>query len=266
MKISVIIPTYKPQEYLWKCLDSLNTQILCKNLFEVILILNGCKEPYDTQIKKYIAEHNDLNIVYIQTDEGGVSNARNEGLDVAEGEYITFIDDDDYVSPQYLQRLLEAALPDTVSLAKPIAFYDDSGIEWAEYPITQVYIQNYLKGRATPSSVRRYFSGPCMKLIPKEFIQERRFDKRFTIGEDTLFMFLISDKIKKVSFAVSDAVYYRRYRKGSLLMTQGNYKKRLSNQFKLLSVMAGYYFPHFWRYNLKFTLLQFASVLKGMFR
>ena len=85
MKISVIIPTYKPQEYLWKCLDSLDRQTLSNDNFEVILVLNGCKEPYYSQIKNYIAKRNDLNIIFIQTDEGGVSNARNKGLDIAKG-------------------------------------------------------------------------------------------------------------------------------------------------------------------------------------
>ena len=153
-----------------------------------------------------------------------------------------------------------------MSLAKPIAFYDESGREWPEYPITLVY-DRYVKSREiTPSKVRRYFSGPWMKLIPMSFIQGKRFDKRFTIGEDTLFMFCISDRIKNVCFAESDAVYYRRYREGSLLMSKRGYKKRLSNQLRLLKVMSGYYFPNFWKYNFKFSLLQFASVVKGIFR
>ena len=120
MKVSVIIPTYKPQKYLWKCLDSLDNQTLAKDYFEVVLVLNGCKEPYDTQIKEYISKHNDLIINYIQTDEGGVSNARNIGIDVAKGEYVSFIDDDDYVSPKYLQRLLENSSSTVVTMAKPV--------------------------------------------------------------------------------------------------------------------------------------------------
>ena len=53
MKISVIIPSYKPQEYLWQCLDSLCSQTFPKEDFELILVLNGCKEPYYEQIKAY---------------------------------------------------------------------------------------------------------------------------------------------------------------------------------------------------------------------
>ena len=107
MEISVIIPTYKPQDYLWRCLDSLDGQTLAKDKFEVILVLNGCKEPYDGEIKNYAVNHSQLPLDYIQTDKGGVSNARNIGIDAANGDYITFIDDDDYVSPRYLEALLE---------------------------------------------------------------------------------------------------------------------------------------------------------------
>ena len=107
MEISVIIPSYKPQDYLWRCLDSLDGQTLAKDKFEVILVLNGCKEPYHGQILNYIEKHKDMKIRYEQRDSDGVSFARNIGIELAEGRHLTFIDDDDYVSPRYLEALLE---------------------------------------------------------------------------------------------------------------------------------------------------------------
>ena len=65
MKISVIIPTYKPKEYLWECLDSLYNQTLSKQDFEVLLVLNGCDEPYKSNIRKYINNHCDFNTLLI---------------------------------------------------------------------------------------------------------------------------------------------------------------------------------------------------------
>lgn len=121
MKISVIVPTYKPMDYLWKCLDSLVAQTLLGSEWELLLVLNGCCEPWRTQIEKYIgSKMQGMNVVFVQTDTPGVSNARNIALDRARGEYIMFIDDDDYVSPQYLEELLKAASPDTVSLCYPL--------------------------------------------------------------------------------------------------------------------------------------------------
>ena len=110
MKISVIIPTYKPQSYLWECLDSIVQQTFPKEHFEVILVLNGCTEPYKSMIEKYIAEKmQGMNMNFIHTEESGVSNARNLALDVAVGEYITFLVDDDYISDCTLSELYEVA-------------------------------------------------------------------------------------------------------------------------------------------------------------
>ena len=96
MKISVIVPTYKPKEYLWECLDSLVAQTLPGREWELLLVLNGCCEPWRTQIEQYIgSKMQGMNVVFVQTDTPGVSNARNIALDRARGEYITFIDDDD---------------------------------------------------------------------------------------------------------------------------------------------------------------------------
>ena len=103
MKISVIIPTYKPQAYLWECLDSLVAQTFPKEDFEIVLVLNGCTEPWKSQIQEYIdAKMKGMNVKFIHTEQGGVSNARNIALDAAQGEYVTFIDDDDYVSKTFL--------------------------------------------------------------------------------------------------------------------------------------------------------------------
>lgn len=85
MKISIIVPTYKPQAYLWECLDSIYNQTFPKSEYELVLVLNGCCEPYNTQIKEWLSKHPDLQVQYFQTDEAGVSNARNMALDVARG-------------------------------------------------------------------------------------------------------------------------------------------------------------------------------------
>ena len=124
MKISVIVPTYKPQGYLWECLDSIYNQTFSKLDYELVLVLNGCNEPFHSQIKDWLDIHSDLQAQFFQTDEGGVSNARNIALDNLRGEYVTFIDDDDIISTACLEELYEKATPDTVSLCYPYAFND----------------------------------------------------------------------------------------------------------------------------------------------
>ena len=96
MDISVIIPTYKPGSYVWECLDSVYNQTFPGRRYEVIIILNGCNEPYYSQIEEYISSHSDrCTFSLIQTDESGVSNARNIGIENSNGKYLTFVDDDE---------------------------------------------------------------------------------------------------------------------------------------------------------------------------
>lgn len=199
--------------FIGMCLNSVYNQTFRKSDYELALVLNGCKGPFNAQIKEWLSKHSDLQVQYLQTDKGGVSNARNIALDKVNGEYVTFIDDDDIISPMYLEELYENVNPDTVSLCYPYAF-NDGKIEkqLSSYGVTDAY--NYCtehKCNKLTSMVRKYFSGPCMKLIPMSFIQDRRFNVRFKNGEDSLFMFLISDKIKRVAFTSKNAVYYRRY-------------------------------------------------------
>lgn len=215
MKVSVIIPTYKPRDYLWVCLDSLCSQTMPKADFEVLLILNGCCEPYNSQIKQYISQRKEVQWNYIQTEKAGVSNARNIGLDNARGEYISFIDDDDYVSGTYLELLYSKADSETVSICCPYCFKDGSTDE-ISYGITDVFKRIDGYDKIQPVTARRYFNGPCMKLIHRGIIEERRYDQRISNGEDGLFMFLISDKIKHFCKVPEEAVYYRRVHNTSL--------------------------------------------------
>lgn len=266
MKISVIVPTYKPQTYIWECLNSIYNQTFSKIDYELLLVLNGCKEPYNAQILEWLSLHSDLQVQYFQTDEGGVSNARNIALDNAKGEYITFIDDDDLISPSYLQELYDMAAPNIVSLCYPYAFSDGEIEKQLPYRITDAY--NYCTQhncRSLTSRGRKFFSGPCMKLIPMSFIQSRRYDVRFKNGEDSLFMFLISNKINKVSFTSRNAVYYRRYRNESATTSNRKIWSIVSNQLRLIKEYSLIYFSHPIEYSLNFYLTRIMGAVRGMF-
>lgn len=260
MKISVIVPTYRPQGYLWECLDSVYNQTFAKSDYELVLVLNGCNEPFHSQIKDWLGKHSDLQVQFFQTDEGGVSNARNIALDNAKGEYITFIDDDDLVSSIYLQELYENATPDTISLCYPYAFNDGKMEVQLPYGITDAY--NYCiehKCDKLASRVRKFFSGPCMKLIPISFIQDRRFDVRFKNGEDCIFMFLISDKFKKMSFTSKSAIYYRRFREGSAVTTKRSKKEVILNSLKCMNEYTKIFFRG--NYSVYFYLSRIIAEL-----
>lgn len=262
MDISVILPTYRPGEYLWECLDSIYNQNFSKASYELIIVLNGCCEPYNSDIIKWIACHSDMKVVYTQTDIGGVSNARNVALDLAEGEFITFMDDDDMISPNYLSGLYRLADKKTVSLCYPLCFQDGT-TDYKPYRITTEYrgddkIYSYVKAK-------RYFSGPVYKLIHRDIIGNRRYDTHFKNGEDSLFMFLISDQFRNVRFTDTKSIYYRRLRKGSALSNFVNKKKMLENQFNLITAYTIIYFKAAKRYSFHFYFSRVIAALHFVF-
>ena len=265
MKISVIVPTYKPQAYLWECLDSIYNQTFPKSDYELVLVLNGCNEPYNTQILDWLSKHKDLNVQFFQIDTGGVSNARNIALDNARGEYVTFIDDDDLISTAYLKELYEKATPDTVSLCYPYAFNDGDIEKQLPYSITKAY--DYIcknKYKKLSSMARKFFSGPCMKLIPMSFIHDRRYDVRFKNGEDSLFMFLISDKIDKVTFTSKNAIYYRRVRTNSAATINRSFKDVFVNSYRLIIEYTKIYISQLGDYNPYFYVTRILGSVKAV--
>lgn len=263
MKISVIIPTYKPQAYLWECLDSLVTQSLPKDDFEVVLVLNGCKEPWKGEIEDYIGKKmRGMNVNFIQIDTPGVSNARNVALNNAKGEYITFIDDDDFVSCSYLEELLAKASPMIVSLCYPLAFVDGTQ-QYVSYRITEDYKKDETNGCFDYKKAKRYFSGPVYKLIHRDVIGDRRFDIRFRNGEDSIFMFLISDRLQDVSFTSKKAVYYRRQRKNSAGTRKRTVKSVLGNMCRLVGKYSSIYFGAPFKYDFSFFVTRILGVIRG---
>lgn len=268
MTLSVIIPTYKPKDYIWDCLGSIAHQTLSSDMFEVFIVLNGCNEPYHTQIQSYIDAHmSHLNVHFIQIDQGGVSNARNIALDRAKGEYITFIDDDDYLSLTCLEEMCNMTIGDNIVCCYPYAFNDGQPeVQLMDYGITRAYEYCIAHGCDTVSSkARKYFSGPCMKLIPMSFIQERRFDIRFKNGEDSLFLFLISDKFKKITFTSRKAIYYRRCRAGSAVSNfESDRGAFYRNCYFMICAYSYIYWQHPFRYNLFFYITRMLGVLHSV--
>ena len=265
IKISVIIPSYKPQSYVWECRDSMVSQTLSRDAFEVIVVLNGCCEPWQSEMTAYIEQKmTGMQVMFVQTDQPGVSNARNIALDRASGQYVTFIDDDDFVSPSYLEELLKKATPDTISLCYPYAFNDGAPDVQLPFAITDAYEYGVSRDKVRlTSKVRKYFSGPCMKLIPMSFIQDRRFDVRFKNGEDSLFMFLISDKFKSFSFTDRNAIYYRRWRINSAYLRKRNRKEKILNDWLQVRAYFSIYFRKPCSYSFAFFLTRILGAMFG---
>lgn len=106
IKVSVIIPIYNVEQYLRRCLDSVINQTY-RNL-EIILINDGSTDDCELICNEY--KEKDDRIVTISKENGGLSSARNAGLAIATGEYVTYIDSDDYVALDYIEVLLNLCI------------------------------------------------------------------------------------------------------------------------------------------------------------
>ena len=111
--ISVIVPVFNNEKWLSRCLDSILAQHY-KN-FEVLLIDDGSTDASGAVCDSYA--RNDSRIHVIHTTNGGVSNARNIGLDRAKGDYISFVDSDDWVEPNFLEELYGLICIDGINVA-----------------------------------------------------------------------------------------------------------------------------------------------------
>lgn len=100
IKVSVIIPVYNVEEYIEKCLDSVVNQTLKE--IEIIVVNDGTKDNSMKKIEKYFS---DSRIKIINKQNGGQSSARNAGLAISKGEYISFIDSDDFIEEKMLEEL-----------------------------------------------------------------------------------------------------------------------------------------------------------------
>lgn len=263
MRISVIIPTYKPKQYLWECINSIIKQTLTDD-FEIILVLNGEKEPYWSEICDYLRIADRYHrVIFLYSDIANVSNARNIGLEHAKGEYITFIDDDDYISESYLEELLKCSSRTTIGCARPTAF-DENGAR--EYSLEKAWNSIGCEKQIPFNKARKLFQGPCMKLFHKSIIEKRRFNLAFRNGEDALYMFLISDNFKYVSATPINAIYYRRIRKDGAAYSHKSFLYRLQNSTKLTVNYFKIYLSNPLKYSFLFLITRVLGAVKMCLR
>lgn len=121
-KVSVIIPVYKAERFLHRCIDSLLRQTF--KAFEVILVDDGSPDGSGKICDEYAEKYSFIKAFH--TENGGVSSARNYGITQAQGEWICFIDSDDFVTEDYLEAFFNAGelKPDFLYVQKGFYLYD----------------------------------------------------------------------------------------------------------------------------------------------
>ena len=224
-KISVIIPVYNTEEYILRWLNSIVSQTFKD--YEIIIIDDGSKDKSSDIIKEFIKSHQDIAVNYIYQENAGQAAARNEGLKHAEGEYICFIDSDDYVDDEMFEALYSEAInvsADIVVCDMKFA-YDDGTTKYFKNisDLSQDNTRNYIISNA----------GPCAKIIKSDIIKENGlYFPQGIIYEDLAVVPAYGIYANKVAYVPKP--YYNYFQRINSTMNQTSYNPKFENIFKAL--------------------------------
>lgn len=203
--ISIIIPIYKVELYLRKCVDSVLAQTYTN--LEIILVDDGSPDDCGKICNEYAEK--DKRVVVIYKKNGGLSDARNAGLDIMKGEYVAFVDSDDWVSQKYIGDMYEnlRKYDADISLSGTIYVYENNKKDTV-LPISKnegLYTQKeavenlfYQKG---------IFPSACSKLYKTELFDTIRYPKG-KLNEDSATTYKIFCLCNKISYTNANNYYY----------------------------------------------------------
>ena len=201
--ISIIIPIYKAESYLHRCIDSILSQT--KTDWELLLIDDGSPDKSGDICDEYSKK--DQRIKVFHKSNGGVSSARNLGLDHAKGQWITFIDADDYIDSCFC-NINEAEINDIIIKRNYIVDIDNSIKETKQFD-TPSFIAN-MEEFLSQNLYATIFRNPWGKFFKSNIIKNIRFPLGQRIGEDTAFMFTVLSKTKKIVFNNEGGYYWQK--------------------------------------------------------
>lgn len=222
-KISIIVPIYNAESYLDKCIESLMNQSY-KN-FEILLIDDGSNDKSLSICNQYAAKDSRIKVFHKENE--GIAKTRNYGLSLSSGEYITFVDSDDYVHRNYLQSLFEAIEDNYCELAIcSFARFTDDKIIHNKIEKSRVVDNLYLE--------QLLFTDPNIgkanwnKLYDAKILKKIKFPD-ICLGEDYVVNFEYLKRIKSVSI-LSDELYYYRITPSSLSNLKEYNRKKMMDQ------------------------------------
>lgn len=213
--VSIVVPVYNAEKYLEQCLNSIQNQTY-KN-FEVILVNDASIDNSETICKGFV--EGDSRFRYFLKANGGASSARNFGLDHVRGDFITFIDADDWVDENHLEVLINNIRENNSDMAvSSIKKFDSSNnFYFRVYSNQEKYLLNYNKLNREEFLVilpklilanNSYKISVC-KLFKKELVYETRFDNSLIYGEDTEFFFNLYCNMDSISYVDEVTYIYR---------------------------------------------------------
>lgn len=213
MKISIVVPVYNADEYLDRCLHSVLDQEFSS--YEVILVDDGSTDASSLICDRYSST--DPRFVTLHQPNMGVSAARNAGINMAQGEYVMFLDADDALLPYALENMVESVRGEDVVVGgygvltcgvpskevKPVRSFSYRGEEYRRF-----FEENIIRNC-------ELLDAPWAKLFRTKAIRNVRFNESLSYAEDKLFVFEVLSKANS-ALTVPHAVYAYHKREGSL--------------------------------------------------
>lgn len=263
--VSIIVPVYNVKDYLEKCVNS----ILCQTLkeIEILLVDDGSTDGSDKICDSYATLDKRVNVIHKKN--GGSTSARNAGLQVAKGEYIGFVDSDDWIEPEMYEVLLTRIEIDQSDVVISKKCYNHPKSEYTE----SISIPDgvYEKGNKTllknliyseDFCTRGITPNLCDKLFKKSILlkYQLQVDPRIKYGEDDVCVYSCLINADKITI-VNQAFYHYRIREGSIChSTDDRYFERITyfyNELKknfLKHSEASILLPQLNKYMLEFVL------------
>lgn len=228
--VSVIIPVYNSEKLLKRCLESVKNQTW--NSIEIIIVDNGSKDNSIKIIKEYVEKYS--NFTWHVCEKKGASEARNLGIDKANGDYIVFVDSDDYVSENYIEKMINKVINDKYSMV----LCNNTEI-WKEKVEDRVLFKGIDSDINKVDVIREIASGNaglvCSKMVNLKIIKEKniRFATNISISEDLIFFLNVAEYTEEFIFLNESLYFYDRRNENS---TTRNYiKNAWINQMYILN-------------------------------
>lgn len=243
VKVSVVVPVYNAEKYLVKCLETLVNQTLRD--IEIILVNDGSTDTTGEIIEKYKQKYPEK-IVTVQKGNGGQADARNFGVCYCTGEYIGFVDADDYVELDMFEQLYDKAKK------------ENCDVVISDYIKEYASLQEIVKARQYKSRKDMFIGGlaaPWNKIYRRELVQNTKLQfPKVRIYEDTEFFCCLIPHIKKCEYVAAPLVHYVQ-RKGSTMNSQG---EKIATIFTVFDDIISYYKRNEWYEEYKQEIEYFS--------
>ena len=220
-KISIIVPVYNVENYLERCVESILKQTYTN--FELLLINDGSTDQSGELCDQLVSKNGNIKVFHLKN--AGVSNARNVGIQNSTGEWITFVDSDDFITNDYLETLISAVDGDD-SIGFSIArLHHIKNGQITELPVfsgkEEKWSTEQTMRELLTTSKTSFF--PVAKLFRREIISDFTFNTDYHLAEDALFLTEVLLKTKCTSIFIDKPIYYYDHRQGSATTSVNNH-------------------------------------------